>query len=50
MEVSMKKGYIKPEMQVYELQQVRLLCGSDYNGLLGAPRYEFIDYEDEYHT
>ena len=47
MEVIMKKEYTKPGMQVYKLQQTRLLCGSDYNGKLGAPRYEFIDYEDE---
>ena len=47
MEVSMKKEYIKPEMQTYELQQVRLLCGSgDYNGSLGAPRFEYDD-DDE---
>lgn len=47
MEVSMKKGYKKPEMQVYKLQQARLLCGSgDYNGKLGAPRFEY-DVDDE---
>ena len=41
MEVCMKKGYTKPEMQVYKLRRARLLNGSDYNGSLGAPRFEY---------
>ena len=34
-------------MQAYELQLVRLLCGSDdYNGSLGAPAFDSSFWSD----